>query len=538
MAELQIKGDKVYYVGGQIPTKDLAELIINKFAPANYKKKLLRALEKDISTSPETREILEANERWYREWRSYVRIGTFRDPSEADSVLEWMKPTVLDEIYRQIFKNTSRDKQIAVKRTPKSGLDVVIAQQLIPYSLPDNYKWINKIPTIIGLNGDYPLNFTTEAKKRDGNICISEVNDILFKTSFDTSGWRIYPAFLGASGSDEIFALHLFSQAFELAGIAQQNLFELAESSVIINRKPDCILVYGSTAEMNRIHDLVYYDDKEDDIIVTTVPGIAKYSYNGYLKKPAVQNANIWALKKKYWPCHSLVITFYIEECEPFTLLFIGDTMTGKTETAVAAFKLAKELGIKVRIETSVDDMCALNRQLQVLSWERVGGFVKTDGIVRGALESDKMIKLNDDHDGNPRANIPYIKYDPSNPPIPNMVAIGDNYSVTENPIKFFSSAEEAFLHFWHAKRKIGGTVQGLDPTKLHESPCGNPFIGGRTEEFYQRTLEFLHMIDQANIPLCKMESQLMVDPIEGPKILGRAILNYILEINGKPKIS
>ena len=70
---------------------------------------------------------------------------------------------------------------------------------------------------------------------------------------------------------------------------------------MILNRKPDAVYIYGAPPESSLSvngNETVFYDDKENDILIASVPMKNEYAYFGYLKKMILTLHNIIRMKE------------------------------------------------------------------------------------------------------------------------------------------------------------------------------------------------------------------------------------------------
>ena len=161
------------------------------------------------------------------------------------------------------------------------------------------------------------------------------------------------------------------------------NLFELAGDEDL-KRKPDAVYLYGVPNEAFKAKDIfptVFFDDAEQDMLVGAVPARDEFGYFGYLKKMILTLHNIKKIKTGRMPFHGAFMKLYLKGGKPATLLLIGDTGAGKSETLEAMRGFGAELIQDVIV--IADDMGSLE--------------LKPDGSVVGyGTETGAFLRLDD----------------------------------------------------------------------------------------------------------------------------------------------
>jgi hypothetical protein len=145
--------------------------------------------------------------------------------------------------------------------------------------------------------------------------------------------WLCYPAQVGP-----IVIFVYFHQSFMGLGFSLANLFELATEEQL-TQGPDAIYLYGvEPGHMERYGDLptVFYDDEEKNLLVAALPRGDEFGYFGYLKKMMLTLHNIRMMKRGRMPFHGALARIALRSGEASTLLVIGETATGKSETLEA----------------------------------------------------------------------------------------------------------------------------------------------------------------------------------------------------------
>jgi len=166
-------------------------------------------------------------------------------------------------------------------------------------------------------------------------------------------------------------------------GSSLANLFDLATDEEIA-AGPSAIYLYGApSGNLNRFGPLptVFYDNDEHGLLVAAVPDEERFGYFGYLKKMVLTLHNVVMMKTGRMPFHGAMVNIVLKNGKKATILIIGDTAAGKSETLEAFRVLGEEFIRDMRI--IADDMGSLD--------------VDTTGRVRGyGTEIGAFIRLDD----------------------------------------------------------------------------------------------------------------------------------------------
>jgi hypothetical protein len=190
--------------------------------------------------------------------------------------------------------------------------------------------------------------------------------------------WLCYPARVGP-----LLIFIYFHQRFIGLGCALANLLELASDQQITER-PDALYFFGVPSPMlARFGALptVFYDDEANHIVVAAVPQEDRFGYFGYLKKMTLTLHNIVMMKRGLMPYHGAMVRILLKGGRAATVLIIGDTAAGKSESLEAFRLLGKERIREMRI--IADDMGSIS--------------IKPDGGIMGyGTETGAFIRLDD----------------------------------------------------------------------------------------------------------------------------------------------
>jgi energy-coupling factor transporter ATP-binding protein EcfA2 len=203
-------------------------------------------------------------------------------------------------------------------------------------------------------------------------------------------------------------------QWFEL-GFSLSNLFELAEDADL-KKKPDAIYFYGIPVEGEKDPDAtetIFYDDKENDILIGTVPFRKEFAYFGYLKKMILTLHNVKMMKIGRLPFHGAMFHIVLRNAGTSNVVLIGDTGAGKSETLEA---------LRGIIEDQVEDLVIIADDMgsidilpdgRIMGYgTEIGAFVRLDDLQKDYAfgQIDRSIIMNPDQ-VNARVVLPVTKF-------------------------------------------------------------------------------------------------------------------------------
>jgi hypothetical protein len=153
-------------------------------------------------------------------------------------------------------------------------------------------------------------------------------------------------------------------------------------------RKPDALFIYG--AEGNVIDGLaefstVFYDDDENHIFVGAIPDRPEFGYFGYLKKMILTLHNAIVMKLGNMPFHGAMVKIMLQGNKEATILMMGDTGAGKSET-LEAFRVLGEKYIR-ELTIIADDMGSieLGPDGECIGYgTEIGAFLRLDDLQPG----------------------------------------------------------------------------------------------------------------------------------------------------------
>jgi hypothetical protein len=282
--------------------------------------------------------------------------------------------------YRDIQENITGDHP-RIYRQVRAGAEVAAIALPKGIAYPNStYAKLNQIAVIRQVLIYPPLIFTPPMNKRTG-IFERVYQNPLETIDIRKEDWLCYPARVGP-----LLIMVYFSQRFFELGFAMCNLFEMANDEDI-KRKPDAIFLFGVPEAASlppSDTQTIFYDDEQNDMLVGAIPERDQFGYFGYLKKMVLTLHNIKIMKMGRLPFHGALVNISIRGKGSSTLLIMGDTGAGKSETLEALRMLEDQVQ---DITTIADDMGSveLGPAGEILGFgTETGAFVRLDDLQPG----------------------------------------------------------------------------------------------------------------------------------------------------------
>ena len=397
-------------------------------------------------------------EELYNYWRHFERFiicdstGDHLDKrpyrtfsSTAESLMHLVRQT-----YREIAKNIT-GQPFNIYRQVSAGAEIAVIALPKDIALPDgHYQQLRNIPIIRQLLLYPPLLLNPPMNKRTGEFKRINRNPLEL-IEVKPHEWLCYPAKVGPF----LILIYVHEKFLEL-GLSLCNLFELADDD-FLNRPVDAIDLFGvpgTALDALAPTPTVFYDDTEHHVIIAACPNKDQFGYFGYLKKMALTLHNIKIMQQGKMPFHGALVRIVTKDDLSWTVLIIGDTGTGKSET-LEAFRLIGDATIKEMIIIA-DDMGSLDitPDGNVLGYgTEVGAFVRLDDLQPGYAfgQLDRSIIMNPNQ-ANARIVLPVTTYENVMHGYPvNMVLYANNYEEVDedHPIIERLATPETALHIF-----------------------------------------------------------------------------------------
>jgi hypothetical protein len=394
----------------------------------------------------------------YNYWRQFERFivcdstgdRLYQRPYRTfDSTIESLTHLVR-QTYRDIERNIT-GQHINIYRQIRAGAEVAVIALPKDLALPDgSYQQLLSIPVIRQVLLYPPLLLNPPMNKRTGKFERIPQNP-LEQIEVKPHEWLCYPAKVGPL----LILIYVHEKFYEL-GLSLCNLFELADDE-FLNRPIDAVYLFGVPGDaLDALAPMptVFYDDLEHGLITAACPNKDEFGYFGYLKKMALTLHNIKIMKLGKMPYHGAMVRIVTKDDRPLTVLIIGDTGAGKSET-LEAFRIIGEDQIK-EMTIIADDMGSLDidQEGNVIGYgTEVGAFVRLDDLKPGYAfgQLDRSIIMNPSQ-VNARIVLPVTTYEHVIKGYPvDMVLYANNYEeIDENhPILERLTTHETALHIF-----------------------------------------------------------------------------------------
>ena len=314
------------------------------------------------------------------------------------------------QTYRDIEENIT-GQHPNIYRQVRAGAEVAVIALPKDIALPGgSYQKLRNIPVIRQIMLYPPLLLNPPMNKRTGKFERIPQNP-LEQIEVMPHEWLCYPAKVGPL----LILVYVHEKFYEL-GLSLCNLFELADDE-FLNHPVDAVYVFGvpgTSLDALAPMPTVFYDDMEHGMIAAACPNNDLFGYFGYLKKMVLTLHNIKMMKLGKMPYHGAMVRIMTKGDRPLTLLIIGDTGTGKSET-LEAFRIIGEDQIE-EITIIADDMGSLDidQEGKVVGYgTEIGAFVRLDDLQPGYAfgQLDRSIIMNPNQ-VNARIVLPVTTYE------------------------------------------------------------------------------------------------------------------------------
>lgn len=313
-------------------------------------------------------------------------------------------------VYRHIQENISGSHPSVYRQIP-AGAEIAVISLPKNMSYPhDKYRKLNNIPVIRQMLIYPPLVIQQPMNKRTGHFKKISQNPLDLVT-LNPREWICYPAMVG-----KLLVMVYFNIEFYELGFSLCNLFKLAEDQDL-KRKPDAVYVYGvpgKAVDGLARYSTVFFEDEEHGMFVGAVPNRAEFGYFGYLKKMILTLHNSIIMKGGMMPFHGAMVKIFLQGGKEATVLLMGDTGAGKSET-LEAFRILGEKHIR-QLTIIADDMGSIeiDEEGNAIGYgTEIGAFLRLDDLHPGYAYGhlDRSIIMNPSQ-VNARIVIPVTKYE------------------------------------------------------------------------------------------------------------------------------
>jgi hypothetical protein len=284
-------------------------------------------------------------------------------------------------VYRHIQENITGSHPTVYRQVPAGAEIAVISLPKNISWTDDKYKKLNTVPVVRQILIYPPLVIQQTMNKRTGDFKRIKQNPVDL-AELNSDDWLCFPAKVGKY----IIMVYFHLTFFEL-GLSLCNLFQLAEDSDL-EKKPDAVFIYGVAD--NKLDNLakyptVFYNDEKNSIFVGAIPDRAEFGYFGYLKKMMLTLHNSLVMKAGNMPFHGAMVKILLHGNKEATILMMGDTGAGKSET-LEAFRVLGDKQIR-ELKIIADDMGSIELDSDgnpIGYGTEIGAFLRLDDLQPG----------------------------------------------------------------------------------------------------------------------------------------------------------
>jgi len=288
---------------------------------------------------------------------------------------------LIRSVYRKIQENITGSHP-NVYRQVRAGAEMAVISLPREIAYPaEKYMKLNCVQVIRQMLIYPPLVIQQPMNKRTGEFKKIGQNPVdLINICSDE--WICYPAKVGKLLIMVYFHINFFDLGFSLC-----NLFELA-SDPDLERRPNALFIYGVPGNvLDGLSEFptVFHEDAENDIFVGAVPDRLEFGYFGYLKKMILTLHNSIMMKSGRMPFHGAMVRILLQGDKEATILMMGDTGAGKSET-LEAFRVLGEKYIR-EMTIIADDMGSIELDEEgrpVGYGTETGAFLRLDDLQPG----------------------------------------------------------------------------------------------------------------------------------------------------------
>ena len=395
-------------------------------------------------------------EHLYNYWRDFERFVVCDSTGDVLDQRPYRTFSSTIESLTHLVRQTYRDieenivgQHPSIYRQVRAGGEVAVIALPKEVALPEGvYEKLRDIPIIRQILLYPPLLLNPPMNKRTGKFEEVTQNPLDY-VEIAPDEWLCYPAKVGPL----LILVYIHEKFYEL-GLSLSNLFELADDA-FLNRPVDAVYLFGvpgSVLDSLAPMPTIFYDDRAHNVLAAACPNRDEFGYFGYLKKMILTLHNIKAMKLGKMPYHGAMVRILLKDNHSVSILIIGDTGAGKSET-LEAFRIIGEDTIE-EMTIIADDMGSLeiDHEGKVIGYgTEIGAFIRLDDLGPGYAfgQLDRSIIMNPSQ-VNSRIVLPVTTYENLMTGYPiDIVLYANNYEELdeEHPIIEELTSPEAALH-------------------------------------------------------------------------------------------
>jgi hypothetical protein len=428
--------------------------------------KLIERSDRFVANSSLLYEFVESLYNYWREFERFIICDSTGDRFDKrpyrtfNSTIETLAHLVRST-YRDIQENIS-GQHPNIYRQIHAGAEMAVIALPKDVALPEgSYQKLREIRIIRQILLYPPLLLNPPMNKRTGKFERIDRNPIELVDVLPDE-WLCYPAKVGP-----LLVLIYVHEKFYEMGLSLCNLFELAEDE-FLNHPVDAVFLFGAPGTaLDGLASMptVFFDDEDHGLLAAACPNQNQFGYFGYLKKMVLTLHNIKVMKMGRMPFHGALVRIVTTGDRALTVLIIGDTGTGKSETLEALRNIGEDLIEEMTI--IADDMGSLeiDPEGKITGYgTEIGAFVRLDDLQPGYAfgQLDRAIIMNPNQ-ANARIILPVTTYEHVIKGYPvDMVLYANNYEEIDEDhpiIERFESPESALHVFREGTAMSKGTT-------------------------------------------------------------------------------
>jgi hypothetical protein len=284
-------------------------------------------------------------------------------------------------VYRHVQENITGSHPAVYRQVPAGAEMAVISLPKEIAWTDERYRKLNSVPMIRQILIYPPLVIQQPMNKRTGHfkrICVNPIDLV----DLNSEDWLCFPSKVG-----KFIIMVYFHLDFYDLGLSLCNLFQLAEDTEI-EKTPDAVFIYGvpgNVLDNLSTYPTVFFNDEVNSLFVGAIPGRDEFGYFGYLKKMMLTLHNSIVMKAGNMPFHGAMVKILLHGNKEATILMMGDTGAGKSET-LEAFRVLAEKQIR-ELKIIADDMGSIELDedgYPVGYGTEIGAFLRLDDLQPG----------------------------------------------------------------------------------------------------------------------------------------------------------